>query len=105
MFQNIKLRNNRKVNYLNPCIFIRNEDMYIKDMFNNNIELYGIVEEDYIKPYYGEPDIEFDESIYEKLIRENNNVINDDSIKTNTRISNSTFDIINIQPKISTVNK
>ena len=105
MFQNIKLRNNRKVNYLNPCIFIRNEDMYIKDMFTANIELYGIVEEDYIKPYYGEPDIEFDESIYEKLIRENNNVINDDSIKTNTRISNSTFDIMNIQPKISTVNK
>lgn len=91
---NIKLNNNRNIKYLNPCIFIKDEDTYIKDIFNN-IDIYGIIEESYANSS------EFNQDIYTKIIQEDNAVLNDESIKKNMKISNAVFDIINVQPKIS----
>ena len=99
---NIKLNNSRNIKYLNPCIFIRDEDTYIKDAFNN-IDIYGIAEEEFTK--MNDDSSEFNQNIYTKLIQEDDESLNDDSIKKNMRISNSVFDIVNVQPKISMTHK
>ena len=99
---NIKLNNSRNIKYLNPCIFIRDEDTYIKDIFND-IDIYGIAEEEFTK--INDDSSEFNQNIYTKLIQEDDESLNDDSIKKNMRISNSVFDIVNVQPKVSMVHK
>lgn len=102
MNSNIKLHENRNVKYLNPCIFIRDEDTYIKDIFND-IDIYGIAEEEYTNQRGDNS--EFDANIYTKLIQEDDASLNDESVKKNMRISNAVFDIINVQPKISITHK
>lgn len=99
---NIKLNNNRNIKYLNPCIFIRDEDTYIKDIFND-IDIYGIAEEEFTK--INDDSSEFNQNIYTKLIQEDDASLNDESVKKNMRISNAVFDIINVQPKISITHK
>ncbi len=86
------IKYNRDVTYYNPCIFTINESEYIKDCAPNLI-MYGMTEELYKCTY--------DYNVYNKIITEKDESLNNETIKKNTFINNKAFDILDIQPKVS----
>lgn len=86
------IKYDRNTTYYNPCIFTINESDYIKDCIPN-LTMYGTTEESYKNTY--------DYSVYDKIITEKDESLNNETIKKNMFIANKAFDILDIQPKVS----
>lgn len=88
----------REINYFNPCCFYILDEDLIKDSFEN-VSIYGTISEDFTESEDYKRYIE--DNVLCRTIIESKEDINNPTIKKKTRISNSSFDILNIQPNIS----
>lgn len=88
----------REINYFNPCCFYILDEDLIKSSFEN-VNIYGLIAEEFTESEDYEHYIE--ENVLHRTIIELKDTINNPIIKKKIRISNSSFDILNIQPNIS----